>query len=172
MPVHVQPIQLHPVLQDDVAAATQLLSGNPGAKRLGPSGDRSEIAFDPSHGLVEVDLSDHRQAGVGGHIEPVKESRDIIQRSRLEILHDTDGEPVVRVLGRIHRLGNERPNHAIGAVGVVLAVFVLDHSLLDLQLRLVDGGQKVGQPIRLHRQDGFQMRCGNVHEVVGAIARG
>ncbi len=134
MPVHVQAIQLDAVLEDDVAAAARLLRGNPGRERLGPSGDRSEIALDRAHGLVEVDLADQRQAGVGGHIEAVEERRDIIQRGRLEVLHHADRQPVVRMLGRIHRLGNQRPDHAVGAIGVVLAVLVLDHLLLDPQL--------------------------------------
>ena len=79
VPDHVQPVQLDPVLQRRARGSRPARSvGDPGAKRLGPPGNRAEVALGQRQGLVDVDIADQRQAGVGGNVEALEEGRDVL----------------------------------------------------------------------------------------------
>ena len=87
MPDHVQPVELDPVLQRKLAALGQPGGRNPGSQGLGAAGNRAEIAVDEGQRLVDVDISDQRETGVGGNVKPLEEGRDVTQRRRFQVFH-------------------------------------------------------------------------------------
>ncbi len=76
------------------------------------------------------------------------------------------------MLGRIEGLGDQAPDHAIGAVGVILTVLVLHNAFLDDELLLVERAEEVGHPIRFHGDGELGMGGRQVNEIVRAVGRG
>ena len=131
VPDHVIPVQLDSILKNDVPTRRDRRAGHPRLQSLGPAVDRAEVTFDEAAASVEIDVADQRQAGVGGHIVASEEGRDILEGRRIEVLHDPDRQPAIGMLGRIECLRQDRPDHAVGAIRIVLAVFVLHDALLN-----------------------------------------
>ena len=70
---------------------------------------------------------------------------------------------------RKHRFGDGLPDQAVGTIGVVLAVLVLDDILLNAKLVFGKRGDQMPHPVRFHRESHLNMGGGNVFEIVCSI---
>src|SRR3546814_8308978 len=86
-------------------------------------------------------------------------------------VHRTDRGVVVRVADRVHGLGHDLTQLAVGLV-LALALLVLDHAALFIEGLLVDRAEQVAHAVGLHPQRHVQRSGGHVLEVVGAVAVG
>ena len=158
----------------EASSSTCLGESRRAASRVGPSWprrDRPEVAVGHRRHRVDGKVADDRQAGVGGRVIALEERRDVLARGRIEVFHDADRQPTVRMLRRVERLGQQPPGHAVGPIGVVLAVLVLDDPLLDLQLLIVERRNQVRHAVRFHGEDQLGVGRGDVDEVIRSIAR-
>ena len=141
----------------------------PGGGGGSAAGDVAKVAVGQLEGLIRVDLADDGQAGVGRDVESFEEGLDIIAAGGFDIFHDANGEPAIRVGGWVEGLGHESRDLAVGAIGVILAVLVLDDIFLDAELGVVERREQVPHAVGLHGQGELQVGDGQVDVVIGSI---
>ena len=167
VPEPVRAVEFNPVSEGEVDGVGQGLAADAWRNRLHAAGNSAEVFGGQVEGFVEV--AGQAQAGVARDVEAFEERFDVISAGGFHFLHDPNGHPTIRMLGRVHGLGEDAPNLSVGAIGIILAVLVFDHIFLNAQGVVGEGGQKMPHPIRLHGHGHFEVCRGEVDEVVGPI---
>ena len=97
----------------------------------------AEVMVVHLQGLSHVDVTGDGQASVGRGIEPHEEVLDVVQVCGVQVFLGADGHPMIGVGHWIQGFLQMPMCHAIGAILIGLATFVLDHVPLDIKALLV-----------------------------------
>ena len=116
-----------------------------------------------------VHVAGDGQHRVVGRVPGAEEAGHILQAGRVEVRHRADGRVVVRMVGREHRGHQLLVERAVGPVVVALALLVLDHFPLVVQVLLGQRVEQRGHPVRLQPQAQVQLVRRQRLEVVGAV---
>ena len=133
--------------------------------------DVAEVARDLLQGHLGRDVARDHDDGVVGPVVGLEPLLDVLQRGRVEVVHRPDDRVVVGVALGVGRVVDQLARHAVGVV-LALALLVLDHPALLVQLGLVDGAQQVPHPVGLHEQHRVERADGDVLEVVRPVGVG
>ena len=172
MPGEVNPVELDPVVNLERDPGLHRGVGRPGSQRPRPAGEFAKVTLGQVEGAVLVNIAHQREAGVAGDVEPSEEPLDVGPGRGLDVFHHADRGPAIRMVRRIHRLGHQPPDHPVGTIGHVLAVFVLDHVFLNPDLLVAQGREEMPHPVRLHRQGELEVGGGKVFVIVGPVRGG
>ena len=140
-------------------------------RHLRAGGDVAEILQHLFLRYRRRDVAGQHHHRVGRAVVVAEPLLDVAQRGGVQIRHRADGVVVVGMVGR-ERLGLDQ--FAGAAVGLVfaLALLVLHHTALLVELRLADGAEQVAHAVRLHPQRHVQRSRGHGFEIVGAVEPG
>ncbi len=89
----------------------------------------------------------------------------------IEIGHRADGGPGIRMADREGVFSQQLARHAIGLV-FALALFVLHHAALQVELLLVEYGQQMAHAVAFGEEGVVEHRGRHVLEIIGAVGVG
>ena len=121
--------------------------------------------------LLRRDVASQHQHGVGRAVVILEPLVHVFQRRGGQVFHRADGAVPVGVASGIHAFEHAVLDQPVGLV-VALALLVLHHANLVVELLLGDGAEQVAHAIGLHPQRHFQRGGGHGLEVVGAVEPG
>ena len=116
-----------------------------------PGFDVAEPLFD-ERARWSVDVARHDQARVRRHVVRLEKRHDIVVARRREVRHVANYGPVVRMAFGIEHLAQSDLGHAIRAVLVALAAFVLDDVALGIDGLGRHGVEQESHPIRFEEE--------------------
>ena len=156
-----------------------LAMGRRGVRLRSPEGgqllvglDGPEVALDRLDDRGLVDIAGHREHGVVGHVVGAEEGLHVLERRGVEILHRADGRVMVGMSGGEDRRHQLLVEGAVGSVVVGLALLVLDHVTLVVEVLLRHRVEQRGHAIRFEPQAQLDLVRGQRLEVVGAVEVG
>ena len=141
--------------------------GGPRTGRQGP-----EVGLGLGEGGLGIAVTHDRQHRVVGHVVGGEERRHVLNGGGVQILHRADHGVPVRVVRREGQLDQPAHRVAVRNVVVPLALLLLDHLALVVQVRLGEGVQQAAQPVGLQPQRQVQAAGGQGLEVVGPVEPG
>ena len=92
----------------------------------------------------------------------------VTQRGCVKIFHRADHRPRIRMADRISVLDDQLFRNAVGLV-LPLALFVLHHAALQIELLLVEHAEQMSHAVALGEQGVVQHGGGNVLKIIRAI---
>ncbi len=171
MPGHVEPRQLHPVLQDEAPLLRQR-GGRANGRRARPRGQVAEIAFGQIEGFRGVHVASQHQRGVAGPVIGAEEVAHVVELHGVQVGHVADGRPPVWVL-EWKQPGHQRhQRQAIRPILVALSPFVQHHLALGLEPLRGQRRQQIPHAVRLHPQRPVDGARGHHLPIVRAIGVG
>ncbi len=150
-------------------------SGRSGVRKAASVGigrDGAEPALDRLVRGGLVDVADDGDDAVVGRVPVAEEALHVGRRGGVEVLHRADGRVVVRVA--VGEDGRHEPlvERAVGPVVVALALLVLDHVALVVEVLLVERLEQRGHPVGLQPEADVELVGRQGLEVVGAVEVG
>ena len=161
--------QLDAVLDHDALRAIQRDRARLGRFDFGTAGDRTKPLRDQRPDLLEVDVSADGERGVVRPVPAAEEALDVFQARRREVFVRADGQPAVRVVGRIERSCDRAAHPSVRTVLVVLPALVLHDVALSVELLLVDRGQQEAHAVGFQPQPELELVGRQRFEVVRAV---
>ena len=119
-----------------------------------------------------IDVADDRQDRVVRRVPGPEERDHVLDARSVEILHRADGRVVVRVAVREDRRHELLVEGAVGPVVVALALLVLDHLALVVEVLLAQRVEQRRHPVGLQPQPELELVRRQRLEVVGAVEVG
>ena len=149
VPDLVDPRLRDPVLHDPALASGPL--GDPGflPGHRRPRGYVAEVFLYFLLCGLGIDVSCHHDHRVGGAVVGPEPFLDVVQLGGIQVFHGADGGPGIRMVWRVELGGEEVPHLAIRLV-LSLALLVLHHTPLLIQLRLADGAGQMAHAVGFH----------------------
>lgn len=95
--------------------------------------------------------------------------KNILHACPLDVLHQSNCRPAIGVLRGVKGFGEQGRNSSVGAIGIVLAVLVLDDVFLNPELGVGQGTHQVGHTVGFDCDGRFEMGRGEVDVVVRTI---
>ncbi len=131
----------------------------------------SVVLFDFFQRVFGCDVTRQHQRGVVGTVVGLEPLGHVGHAGRVEVGHRADRGPRVRVADRPGVFGEQLARHAVRLV-LALALLVLHHAALQVELLLVEHAEQVAHAIALGKQRVVEHRGRHVLEVVGAVGIG
>ena len=132
----------------------------------------AEVALRRGEPLLRRDVADQGEHAVVGAVVATEEVVHVLEAGRVEVLHRPDRRVVVGVPGGEHRGVHLDEGRAVGHVVVALALLLLDHVPLVVEVLLRDRVEQVPVPVGLHPEGQLVGTLGDGLEVVGAVEPG
>ena len=133
--------------------------------------DITEIGLCLGKGLFGTDVTGYHDDGVARAIVRLEPFLDVGETGGIEVVHRADRFPGVGVIGRKELLQDFLEDLAVGLV-IALALFVLHHTTLFVELGLGDGVLEMAHPVRLEPEGGVQGVLRHGLKIVGAVEEG
>jgi hypothetical protein len=118
--------------------------------------DGAEILLDHLSRLYGVEVAGDDEARVVRDVVVSEEALHVVERRGRQIFHRADGRPVVRVALRVHRLVYLVGRLPVRLVVYALALLVLHHVALVVELRLRHCFQEALHATGLHEERGLK----------------
>ncbi len=142
---------------------------------LGQRRRRRNRAEESLHGLDDgrlVHVAGHGQDRVVRPVPGPEERGHVIEAGRVQVLHRADRRVVVGMLRREDRRHELLVERAVRPVVVALALLVLDHLALVVEVLLVERVEQRRHPVRLEPEADLDLVRRHRLEVVGAVEVG